>query len=676
MEQEMQIATAHGAAAFLPALKRLLAMPLYTSVLYLWGNMLVVAIAGLVFWALVAALYPADQVGLAAAAISALSLLAMVSTLGLGMGLVSYLPRAGQRAPLLLNSALLAGSASSVLLAAVFLAGVSLWSPELQFLRGQALYALGFVLFVALLTVTYVQDQALIALRSARYVFVKTVVFQLTRGLLPLLLVLFLATFGIVAAMGFAGLLAALYGMWALTRAQPGYRPSFALEMAPLRRMLRFSLANHSADLSAVMPSLLLPIIVIHVLSPEAGAYFYAGWFLSQVFLGVSLYAALSLFAEGSYDAAALAALTRHALALAVGVAAAVSVVVFVSADRLLLLFGHDYSAEATDLLRLVALAGLPAAVTNVYLGVERVRRHLGWLVGTSLLVASVTLATSYVLLPSLGITGAGVGLLAGQGLGAAISAVRLPLILRSRDRQPYEGPPPGGDSPPPPPAGAPTVAVVICALNERESLSSVLPRIPDWIHEVLLVDGHSTDGTRELAQQLRPGLRILEQPGFGKGDALRHGVSQATADIVVTLDADGETDPDEIPRFLAALDQGYDFAKGSRSAFGFADKPRHRRFGNRAIATVCNILYGTRFTDLCSGYNAFWRRITERVDLWSADGWNYEPSIIARVLKAKLKMIEVPQQGGSRLGGRSKLSSWGQAFRAVWVLLRVRFSG
>ena len=673
----MQIATARRTAAFLPALRRLLAMPLYTNVLYLWGNMLVVAIGGLVFWALVAALYRPDQVGLAAAAISALSLLAMVSTLGLGMGLVSYLPRAGHRGPPLLNSALLASSAGGVLLAAVFLAGVSLWSPELQFLRGQELYALGFVVFTVLLTVTYVQDQALIALRSARYVFVKSVVFQLARGLLPLVLVLFLSTFGIVAAMGFASLLAAVFGMGALTRAQAGYRPSFALEMEPLRRMLRFSVANHIADLAAVMPSLLLPIVVIHVLNPEAGAYFYAGWFLSQVFLGVSAYAALSLFAEGSHDGAALAGLTRHALALAVGVAAAVSAVIFVSADRLLLLFGRDYSTEATNLLRLVALAGLPAAITNVYLGVERVRRGLAWLLGTSLLVASVTLATSYVLLGPLGITGAGVGLLAGQGLGAAISAVRLPLILRSRGPQPDEGPPPPrGSTPTMQPTSVPTVSVVICALNERESLSRVLPRIPAWIHEVLLVDGHSTDGTRELAQQLRPGLRILEQPGFGKGDALRHGVSQATADIVVTLDADGETNPDEIPRFLAALYQGYDFAKGSRSASGFAGKPRHRRFGNRAIATVCNLLYGTRFTDLCSGYNAFWRRITERVELWSPDGWNYEPSIIARVLKAKLKVIEVPQQGGGRLGGRSKLSSWGQALRAVWVLLRVRFRG
>jgi O-antigen/teichoic acid export membrane protein len=672
----MQVASARRIAASLPVARRLLAMPLYQNAIYLWGNMLVVALAGLLFWALSAALYSPDEVGLAVAAISALTLLAMISTLGLGMGLVAYLPGSKGEAPILINSAVVASATCGGLLALIFLAGLPLWSPELGFLRSQPLYAFGFVLFTALMAVAYVQDQAFIALRSARYVLVKTILFQSVRAALPLLLVLFLAAFGMVAAMGFAAFVACVYGAGALSRAHEGYRPSLAVAMEPLRRMFRFSLANHFADLAIVMPSLLLPIIVVHRLSAEAGAYFFAGWFLSQVFVGVSLYAALSLFAEGSHDREALAALTRHALALTVGVAVAVAAGMFVAADRMLLVFGQDYSREATTLLRLVALAGLPAAVANVYLGVERVRRELAWLVGTSVMAASVTIVTSYVLLEPVGIAGAGIGLLAGQGLAAAVAAIRLPLILRAR-RPPLAGEerPSGGTSLPTATA-APTVSAVLCALNERESLSYVLGRIPPWVHEILLVDGHSTDGTQELARRLRPEVRILEQPGFGKGDALRHGVSEARGDIIVTLDADGETDPEEIPRFLKPLLLGYDFAKGSRCASGFADKPLHRRFGNRAIAAICNILYGTRFTDLCSGYNAFWRQVTQRVNLWADDGWNYEPSIIARALRGRLKVVEVLQRGGGRVSGQSKLASWGQAFRAIRALVRERFRG
>ena len=145
-------------------------------------------------------------------------------------------------------------------------------------------------------------------------------------------------------------------------------------------------------------------------------------------------------------------------------------------------------------------------------------------------------------------------------------------------------------------------------------------------------MDGHSTDGTVEIARSLKPDIRVLLQKGQGKGEAMRYGMEQATGDIIVTLDADGETDPEEMAKFIEPLLQGYDFAKGTRFAAGWRHKPLHRLLGNFVIANTCNLLYGTRFSDLCSGYNAFWRHVLERAYLWSDDGWNYEPLIIARV--------------------------------------------
>src|SRR5262245_62878827 len=93
-----------------------------------------------------------------------------------------------------------------------------------------------------------------------------------------------------------------------------------------------------------------------------------------------------------------------------------------------------------------------------------------------------------------------------------------------------------------------PRVSVIIPALNEAENLKYVLPRIPDWVDEVLLVDGNSTDATVAVARSLRPNIRIVQQQGRGKGAALRSGFASATGDIIVMLDADGSTDPAEIP--------------------------------------------------------------------------------------------------------------------------------
>ena len=159
-------------------------------------------------------------------------------------------------------------------------------------------------------------------------------------------------------------------------------------------------------------------------------------------------------------------------------------------------------------------------------------------------------------------------------------------------------------------PIGCPIVSVIICALNEEANLPHVLPKIPEWVDEILLVDGHSTDATVQIAKDLCPRIRVLYQTGKGKGDALKLGVNEAHGEIIVTLDADGETPPEEIERFITPLLEGNDFAKGSRLFKRRPlNMPLYRWFGNKVLAFTCNILYGTRFSDICSGYNSFWKK-------------------------------------------------------------------
>ena len=88
-------------------------------------------------------------------------------------------------------------------------------------------------------------------------------------------------------------------------------------------------------------------------------------------------------------------------------------------------------------------------------------------------------------------------------------------------------------------PIGCPVVSVIICTLNEEANLPHVLPKIPDWVDEILLVDAHSEDATVEIAKQLCPRIRVLYQTGKGKGDALKLGINEAKGEIIVTIDAD-----------------------------------------------------------------------------------------------------------------------------------------
>ena len=161
-------------------------------------------------------------------------------------------------------------------------------------------------------------------------------------------------------------------------------------------------------------------------------------------------------------------------------------------------------------------------------------------------------------------------------------------------------------------------MSVVIPALNEAANLPHVLARLPALVDELIVVDGRSADDTVAVARAIRPDALILVQDGRGKGNALAHGLAAARGDIVVLLDADGSTDPLEIGRFVAALDAGSDFAKGSRFMPGGAsnDITRARRLGNRMLVALVNLLYRTRYSDLCYGYNAFWRDCLVHLDV------------------------------------------------------------
>ena len=222
----------------------------------------------------------------------------------------------------------------------------------------------------------------------------------------------------------------------------------------------------------------------------------------------------------------------------------------------------------------------------------------------------------------------------------------------------------------------APKISVVIPTLNEAANLPHVFARIPSDVSEIIIVDGLSTDDTVKVAELLNPDTRIVLQNRRGKGNALACGFAAARGEIIVMIDADGSTDPAEIPQFIAPLLQGADFVKGSRfiEGGGSADITRLRSLGARALCETVNLLFRTGYTDLCYGYSAFWRDSLPYLHI-DCDGFEVETVINVRAAKAGLSIVEVASYEHERLSGSSNLHAWRDGKRVIKTIFRERFS-
>ncbi len=234
-------------------------------------------------------------------------------------------------------------------------------------------------------------------------------------------------------------------------------------------------------------------------------------------------------------------------------------------------------------------------------------------------------------------------------------------------------------------------MSVIVPTRNEARNLEVVLPAIAavrPAVHEVLVVDGNSVDGTIETALRVLPDARIVVQTRRGKGNAMACGFAAATGDALVMFDADGSADPEEIPRFVQALVDGADFAKGSRFVRGGGsdDITMLRKSGNYGLNAAANRLFGTHYTDLCYGYNAFWADILPLLELpgvdeppnqdgtmlWG-DGFEIETVLNCRVAVAGLSITEVPSMERERMFGQTNLRTFADGTRVLRTLASER---
>jgi glycosyltransferase involved in cell wall biosynthesis len=227
-----------------------------------------------------------------------------------------------------------------------------------------------------------------------------------------------------------------------------------------------------------------------------------------------------------------------------------------------------------------------------------------------------------------------------------------------------------------------PRVSVIVPAKGEAENILEILPYLSGFF-EVIVVLSEDDRASAEAAVTALPSARVIHQTRKGKGNALACGFIHANGDVIVTFDIDGSADPHEIPRFVEALTRGADLAKGSRfcPGGGSQDITQFRSLGNYGLNLAASALTGTRFTDLCYGFNAFWADQLPVLCLpdtaaegpQRGDGFEIEAMIIGRFAISNAIIIEVPSYEYDRYHGESNLNAIRDGFRVLWTLLRDR---
>ena len=396
------------------------------NAVYIMANTGITLILGFIFWIVVARFYTVSEVGYGSALISATAFLSFVGTLGFGYGIIRYLPSSDDRSRLLNSSFTLAGLAS-VVAALIFVGGLSLWSPELVFVRQNWIFFAAFVGFTAATTLNIVVSQAFIAFRRSGFALIQGIVAGGLRLALAVGLVYFFRVFGIFAAHGLAIAVSLGIGLLVfLPRILHRYRPIPSFHRLTSKKLATFSFANFFSEGLWSLPTWILPLLILNTRGAEDNAYFYMAWSVASLLMVIAASISFSLFAEGTYEVKNVSRNLISSLKLVVLLLIPAVVILALLGDKLLLIFGSEYSAEGARLLQILTLASLPASINLLYLGLARVEERLKSLILITGVIALGTLVLSYILLPHLGILGVGVSWLATQTAPVFFTAPRL----------------------------------------------------------------------------------------------------------------------------------------------------------------------------------------------------------------------------------------------------------
>lgn len=377
---------------------------LYRNSIYLMLSTAVMAFFGFFFWIINARLFTPDQVGIATTLISVMTLISSLSILGLGNGLIRYLPNS-ERKNKKINTAFILVGLTSIIIAVIYLLCIKIFSPSLLFVRENIFFSLSFMAFITFTVLANLSEAVFIAYRSCRYVLLKNIIFSISKIVFPILLI-GIGAYGIFASVGIATAISLLLSIGFLVW-KFNFLINVAVDLKIVKRMFKFSIGNHLAGFIGGFPSMVLPILITNSIGAKFSAYFYMDMMIANLLYIIPMAVSQSLFAEGSHNEINLKIHIRKAVRIISLILIPAIILTLVFGRYILLVFGKNYSAEGVVLLQLLTLSTIFNSINYVFGAIFRIKNMVKELIILGFVNSFVMLAI-YLILIKYGLLGIG----------------------------------------------------------------------------------------------------------------------------------------------------------------------------------------------------------------------------------------------------------------------------
>ena len=392
--------------------------PLYRNSLFNMASTFILGALGFIFWIIIAKLYKAENVGIATTIISIMTLLSSFTVMGLNSSLNRYLPRSLNKDELI-NSSFIIVAFVAFVAAGIFLLGLQTFSPQLVFLRSNPFYIISFAFFAIFFSWNILVESVFMAFRAAGNILIKNSIVSIAKLVLPFALIT-LGAYGIFTSAALALVFGVLTSMITIIF-KFKIRPSILVDVALLKETSGYSFANYITDFMFNMPSLVLPVIILNVLSAKYAAYYYIASMIQSTLLIIPLATAQALLTEGSYNEAELKRHVKKAFTTILIVLLPATSIIIVAGNILLQFFGKSYASEAFQFLQLYSASTLITTLLLISNAIMNIKGQIKSLLILNVLASALTLYLSYAFIAGK-LLGIGWGWLLGQTIAGLLA--------------------------------------------------------------------------------------------------------------------------------------------------------------------------------------------------------------------------------------------------------------